>query len=136
MHEWAWDGCAVTFSLATRLAPYRLIDVGVSTLALGFQVLRAAALRQEEGQYFTPQPVIAAGIRLLQIDFDDIVIDPACGTGGFLVEALLDMQRRQKAMAGGRVGRATTAAAPPGTVKGTTIPLACIDFREVDGQVL
>ena len=73
-----------------RLAPYRLIDVGISTIALGFQVLRSAALRQEEGQYFTPLPVITAGIRLMQIDFDDIVIDPACGTGGFLVEALLN----------------------------------------------
>ena len=30
----------------------------------------------------------------MQIDFDDIVTDPACGTGGFPVEALSDMQRR------------------------------------------
>ena len=71
-----------------------MIDVGVATIALGFQILRAAALRQGEGQYFTPLPVIEAGIRLLDIDFDDIVIDPACGTGGFIVEALIDMQRR------------------------------------------
>ena len=78
------------YNCVERLAPYRLIDVGISTIALGFQVLRSAALRQEEGQYFTPLPVITAGIRLMQIDFDDIVIDPACGTGGFLVEALLN----------------------------------------------
>ncbi len=77
-----------------RLAPYRLIDVGVATIAFAFQVLRAAALRQGEGQYFTPQPVIEAGIRLLRIRPTDLVIDPACGTGGFLVEALLDMQHR------------------------------------------
>lgn len=76
------------------LSPYRLIDVGVSTLSLGFQVLRAAALRQKEGQYFTPQPVIEAGVRLLKIDLDDLVIDPACGTGGFLVDVFLEMQRR------------------------------------------
>jgi type I restriction enzyme M protein len=82
------------YSCVERLAPYRLIDVGVSTIALGFQVLRAAALRQGEGQYFTPQPIIAAGIQLLKIDYDDLVIDPACGTGGFLVESLLQMQRR------------------------------------------
>lgn len=77
-----------------RLSPYRMVDVGVSALATGFQVLRAAALRQEEGQYFTPQPVIEAGVRLLDIDLDDLVIDPACGTGGFLVESLLQMQRK------------------------------------------
>ena len=77
-----------------RLAPYRLIDVGVSTIAVAFQVLRGAALKQGEGQYFTPQQVIEAGVRLLRVQWDDIVIDPACGTGGFLVETLMDMQRR------------------------------------------
>ncbi len=82
------------YNCVERLSLYRLIDVGVSTLALGFQVLRAAALRQGEGQYFTPQPVIEAGIKLLRIDFDDLVIDPACGTGGFLIETLLEMQKR------------------------------------------
>ncbi len=85
---------ATIHNCVERLYPYRLIDVGVSALALGFQVLRAGALRQEEGQYFTPQPVIEAGVRLLDIDFDDLVIDPACGTGGFLVDALLEMQRK------------------------------------------
>lgn len=81
-------------SCVERLAPYRMIDVGISALATGFQVLRAAALRQEEGQYFTPQPVIEAGVRLMKIDLDDLIVDPACGTGGFLVEALLQMQRK------------------------------------------
>lgn len=76
------------------LAPLRLGDIGASTVALGFQVLRAAALRSGEGQYFTPQPVIAAGVKLLQVDLDDLIIDPACGTGGFLVEVYAQMQRK------------------------------------------
>jgi type I restriction enzyme M protein len=75
------------------LAPLKLLDIGAETVALGFQVLRAAALKQGEGQYFTPQPVIRAGIKLLQLQLDDLIIDPACGTGGFLVEAMLYMQR-------------------------------------------
>ncbi len=83
-------------SCVERLAPYRLIDVGVATLALGFQVLRTAALKQGEGQYFTPQPVIEAGVRLLKVDLNDLVIDPACGTGGFLVEVLLELQQRHE----------------------------------------
>lgn len=79
-----------------RLAPYRLIDVGVSTISVAFQALRSAALKQGEGQYFTPQQVIEAGVKLLQIQWGDLVIDPACGTGGFLVEVLTDMQRRHQ----------------------------------------
>lgn len=77
-----------------RLAPYKLVDNGSSTIAVAFQVLRAAALKQGEGQFFTPQQVIEAGVKLLQVQWDDIVIDPACGTGGFLVEVLLDMKKR------------------------------------------
>lgn len=81
-----------------ELSRYRLLDLGVQTISLAFQILRAAALKQGEGQFFTPQQVIEAGIPLLEIKWDDIVIDPACGTGGFLVETLLDMERRHPGM--------------------------------------
>jgi type I restriction enzyme M protein len=77
-----------------RLAEYRLIDIGVTTVALAFQVLRTAALKAGEGQYFTPMPVIQAGVRLLTVELDDLVIDPACGTGGFLVDVVLQMHAR------------------------------------------
>jgi type I restriction enzyme M protein len=76
------------------LSGLRLIDLAVTTVAVAFQVLRSEALKQGEGQYFTPQPVIQAGVRLLDIRLDDLVIDPACGTGGFLVETMLHMGSR------------------------------------------
>ena len=60
---------------------------------MAFQVFRSEALKQGEGQYFTPQAVIEAGVRLMQIKWKDIVIDPACGTGGFLVETMIELQR-------------------------------------------
>jgi len=80
------------------LSGLRLIDLGVSTVSVAFQVLRSEALKQGEGQYFTPSQVIEAGVRLMQIKFEDIVIDPACGTGGFLVEVMLDMKRQRPTM--------------------------------------
>ena len=81
-----------------ELAPLQLIDLGVSTISLAFQVLRSEALKQGEGQYFTPQAVIEAGVRLMEVQFDDIVLDPACGTGGFLVETMLNFQRSRPSM--------------------------------------
>lgn len=45
------------------LAPLNLLGVGPEVVSVAFQVLRSAALKQEEGQYFTPQPVIAAAVR-------------------------------------------------------------------------
>lgn len=83
---------------AEELARFRLLELGIQTVSLAFQVLRAAALKQGEGQYFTPHAVIEAGVRLMKIQWTDIVIDPACGTGGFLVQTLMDMQRRHPGM--------------------------------------
>lgn len=88
-----------------ELSGLKLIDLGVSTIALAFQVLRSEALKQNEGQYFTPRAVIEAGVRLLEIKWEDIVLDPACGTGGFLVEVLVDMQRRHPEMSPGELSR-------------------------------
>ena len=47
----------------------------------------------EKGQYFTPQAVIEAGVRLLEIEQEDLLIDPACGTGGFLVQSIFEIKR-------------------------------------------
>lgn len=81
-----------------ELSGLKLIDLGVSTISLAFQVLRSEALKQGEGQYFTPQTVITAGVRLLKLKFEDIVLDPACGTGGFLVESMMELQRTHPTM--------------------------------------
>lgn len=95
-----------TISLCVEaLSGLRLIDLGVSTVSVAFQVLRSEALKQGEGQYFTPNQVIHAGVRLMQIRFEDIVIDPACGTGGFLVETMLDMKRQNPSMPDAELSR-------------------------------
>ena len=39
------------------------------------------------GQYFTPRPIISAMVDLIAPTVDDTVVDPACGTGGFLLTA-------------------------------------------------
>lgn len=86
-------GDATIASCVEILSGLRLIDLGVSTVSVAFQVLRSEALKQGEGQYFTPSAVVQAGIRLMQLKWEDIVLDPACGTGGFLIETMLEMQR-------------------------------------------
>lgn len=88
-----------------ELSGLRLHGLSVSTVSVAFQVLRSEALKQNEGQYFTPRAVIEAGVRLMEIEFKDRVIDPACGTGGFLVETMLDMARRNPGMAGSELSK-------------------------------
>ena len=57
-------------------------DAYESLLARGAQDKGSGA-----GQYFTPRPLIQAIVDVIDPTVDDVVVDPACGTGGFLLVA-------------------------------------------------
>ncbi|MER6308257.1 N-6 DNA methylase [Streptomyces sp. NPDC001657] len=76
-----------------ELSNMNLLDVGPEAMSSAFQVFRRANLKAGEGQYFTPQRVISAAVKMMDIRLQDKIIDPACGTGGFLSEAFLHLIR-------------------------------------------
>ncbi|HET7475347.1 MAG TPA: class I SAM-dependent DNA methyltransferase [Dermatophilaceae bacterium] len=47
----------------------------------------AEDVKSGAGQYFTPRPLIQAIVDVIQPTVADTVVDPACGTGGFLLVA-------------------------------------------------
>lgn len=47
----------------------------------------AAEKKSGAGQYFTPRPLIEAMVRVTHPKAGEVVQDPACGTGGFLIAA-------------------------------------------------
>lgn len=47
----------------------------------------AGDTKSTAGQYFTPRPLIQAIVEVVQPTISDRVVDPACGTGGFLLAA-------------------------------------------------
>lgn len=83
------------FACVAELFPFRLLGDDVDLLAKAFQIFRSAALKSKEGQFLTPQRVIRPCVLALDITSRDKVIDPACGTGGFLVEALRQVHSRE-----------------------------------------
>ncbi len=72
---------------AYELGQYKLIDIPIDVISEAFQIFRTASLKSEEGQYYTPYPVIRSAVRMMDIQPSDKIVDPACGTGGFLIEA-------------------------------------------------
>ncbi len=70
-----------------ELSPLKLMDMAPDAVSSAFQVFRRANLKAGEGQYFTPRRVIDSAVKIMEIAKADKLIDPACGTGGFLIEA-------------------------------------------------
>jgi type I restriction enzyme M protein len=50
----------------------------------------------DSGEFYTPRPVIRFIVQQVDPRLGEIVLDPACGTGGFLVEALEHMRPQAK----------------------------------------
>lgn len=70
------------------LERYRLIGFDRHAVGTAFQILRGRALKGEEGAYFTPPPLVDCIVQILGPDHRASLIDPACGTGGFLAASL------------------------------------------------
>lgn len=52
----------------------------------------AEETKRGAGQYFTPRALIDVMVRLMQPEAGEIIEDPACGTGGFLIAVNLHMK--------------------------------------------
>lgn len=52
-----------------------------------YEIFIGNSYRGQEGQYFTPVTAIKALIEITQPKKNDLIIDPACGAGGFLIES-------------------------------------------------
>jgi hypothetical protein len=83
------------YRVVAELSNYRILGDDMEVLSKAFQVFRASALKSGEGQFLTPQRVIRPCIMALEITSQDTVIDPACGTGGFLHEALRQVKENE-----------------------------------------
>lgn len=62
-----------------------------------FENFLGQIFRGEYGQYFTKREIVEFMVEMLQPDKDDIVIDPACGSGGFLLYCI-DKVRKNAAV--------------------------------------
>lgn len=75
------------------LAPLSLSGAEGEGLDAAFEVLVNRSVKGEKGQFFTPRHVIEACVRAVAPRVGETVLDPACGSGGFLLHALRFGQR-------------------------------------------
>ena len=69
-----------------ELSGLSLQSASAHVMGEAFQALMGPRLRGDKGQFFTPKSLVKAMIAILNPTNNAKIIDPACGTGGFLVE--------------------------------------------------
>lgn len=74
--------------VASELAKYSFLDATVDVKGTAYETIVSNTLKQEAGQFFTPRNIIKCMVEMLDPDQNCRVLDPACGSGGFLVMVL------------------------------------------------
>jgi type I restriction enzyme M protein len=65
----------------------------LDTKGVAFEEFMGGFFKGDFGQYFTPRELIAFAVEILNPGRREIVLDPACGSGGFLLYALDHVRR-------------------------------------------
>lgn len=71
-----------------ELQNYSLMNSERDVIADAFETFIGHALKGGQGQFFTPRNVVKMVVDMLQPSETDKIIDPACGSGGFLIDSL------------------------------------------------
>lgn len=74
--------------IAGELQQYCLVESERDVIADAFETFISPSLRGGQGQFFTPRNVVKLLVSLVNPGRKDRLIDPACGSGGFLIESL------------------------------------------------
>ncbi len=63
-------------------------NTDLDTKGVAFEEFMSGFFKGDFGQYFTPRELIAFAVHMMPPSPEQLVIDPACGSGGFLLHSL------------------------------------------------
>jgi type I restriction enzyme M protein len=72
---------------ADVMAQHTISNSSLEVMDSFFEFLVSKSAKGAKGQYFTPRHVVEFCVRMLRPTMDETVLDPACGSGGFLIQA-------------------------------------------------
>lgn len=79
----------IIYEIVNILQDVSLRSTDLDIKGRAFEKFLGKVFRDEYGQYFTQRPVVKFMVEFLDPDEDDLIIDPACGSGGFLLYSLM-----------------------------------------------
>jgi len=79
---------AVLAYLVSQLQMYSLLESDVDVKGHAYEEIVGANLRGDRGEFFTPRNICNMAVAMLDPGEGQLILDPACGTGGFLIAAM------------------------------------------------
>ncbi|MFW9971006.1 MAG: N-6 DNA methylase [Candidatus Odinarchaeota archaeon] len=77
----------LVYLIVKELQPISLLQSSKDILSDAFEIFVSKILKDEAGQFFTPANIVKFMVNYLDPTIDSKILDPACGHGGFLLEA-------------------------------------------------
>lgn len=71
-----------------ELEHFSLLKTDKDVIGDAFEVFAESKLIGEKGEFFTPREVVKTAVKLVNPQPGESILDPACGSGGFLIYAL------------------------------------------------
>lgn len=74
--------------IVSQLQMYSLLESDVDVKGHAYEEIVGSNLRGDRGEFFTPRNICNMAVAMLDPSEGDLILDPACGTGGFLIAAM------------------------------------------------
>lgn len=73
--------------IVKNLEPFSFLGTGEDIKGTVYEIFLKSTLRGEFDQYFTPREIVEFMVKCADPNVGDMILDPACGSGGFLIQA-------------------------------------------------
>lgn len=78
----------VSSFIVSQLQNYSLLESSVDVKGAAYEEIVGSNLRGDRGEFFTPRNICKMIVKMINPKLNETVLDPACGTGGFLTIAM------------------------------------------------
>ncbi len=78
----------VVYSVVEHLQELAINKIDLDTKGIAFEKFMEDFFKGKMGQFFTPREIIRFCVQMIDPQRGNLVLDPACGSGGFLLNAL------------------------------------------------
>lgn len=84
------------FSVVNHLQGINLNQTDLDVKGIAFEQFLGSYFKGDMGQYFTPRKLVEFIIKMVKPEHEERILDPACGSGGFLLYAMEHIQEEAR----------------------------------------